>query len=72
MIVAYFLGGSVSLALFAVAALLVDGGMSKGLHSDAAGVLLSAPLAWGLAYWWLVRVDFPPYPTQPASDAKEV
>ena len=71
-IVAYFLGTLVTLVLFGVVVLLTGGKLQPGsFHSGAAAVLMFAPIAWALAFWWLVRVGFPPSAPLPGAEAKQ-
>ncbi len=61
LVLACFLGTVVALLLFAAVALVIDGQLQPGsFHSGAAAVLVSAPIFWGIAFWWLARVGFPP------------
>ncbi len=59
-IIAYVLGSTATLGIFAVIALLVDGRLQAGsFHSGVAAVLVVAPFAWVAAFWWLGRIGFP-------------
>jgi hypothetical protein len=56
---AYFLGGAATVALF-LATAFATGELAAGIHSNAAVVLLAAPVAWAIAFRWLTRVNVPP------------
>jgi hypothetical protein len=59
LVVAYFLGGAVTAALFLGTA-WASGQLERGIHGDAAAVLFLLPVAGASAYFLLARRGFPP------------